>query len=191
MNNMIDIHITCMRHPKILISRDYCYGQSDVLPCPQSLNEIYQENKQWVKKFDFIASSPLTRCARLAKKFSNAVYFDDRIKEINFGEWEMKKWEEIGKTPTESWREYKNDHYSSPGGESFINFKSRIAAFLKEKEKNLKNALLITHSGVIRILSFILENQDSETLVQRRIAYGEKVSFKYKGKLHLFSDDSN
>ena len=183
----IEIQIVCMRHPKILISRDHCYGQHDVLPCPEHLNELYEENKDLIKKFDFIYSSPLTRCAALAKKLSSSVIFDERLKEIHFGDWEMRKWEEIGHTPQDFWLESKGN-FRFPGGESFKEFKNRIADFSKTEEKNLKNALLITHSGVIRALFVLLQKESYASAIKRKIVYGEKVPFLYKGSIQeLFS----
>lgn len=179
---IMDIEIVCMRHPKIRISRDHCYGQYDVLPCPEHLNELYEENKNFVKEFDFIYSSPLTRCAQLAKKLSHSVIFDKRLKEIHFGDWEMKKWQEIGFTPQDFWLKSKGD-FCFPGGESFNGLKSRIFDFLKDKEKHLKKAFLITHSGVIRALFVLLKKEDYESALKRKIVYGEKVSFKYNGPL--------
>lgn len=180
----MNIEFVCMRHPKLLISSEHCYGQHDVLPCPEHLNELYEENKNFIKKFDLIYSSPLTRCAQLAKKFSDSVIFDERLKEIHFGEWEMKKWEEIGYTAQNFWFASKGD-FQFPGGESFDDFKRRIFDFIKEKERQLKNALLVTHSGVIRALFALLNEEDHASALKRKIVYGEKVSFQYKGNLHF------
>ena len=178
----LDIDFVCMRHPQILISRDYCYGQEDILPCPKHLEELYRENKDIIKNFKTLYSSPLKRCADLAKRFSHQVQFDERLKEISFGDWEMKKWSEIGKSPLDIWLRAKRN-FTPPGGEAFSHFKMRIFQFLKEKEKELNGALLVTHSGVIRALLILLMKEDFDSIIQRRIEYGEKIRFSFKGPI--------
>lgn len=106
------------------------------------------------KKIDFIFSSPFTRTKETAeiirKKLNlkdNQVIFDDRIKEIDPGEFDGKSWYEY----------HKHIYDSGPGwfdrkiknGESFKDVYQRVADFLFEIEKKYKNKniLIITHGG--------------------------------------------
>ena len=70
------------------------------------MKPTFEEEAEEVKKglsdhtFDKVWTSPLTRCVRLANYcgFPEAER-EDRIKEVNFGEWEMKSWNELSSDP--------------------------------------------------------------------------------------------
>ncbi|MCM8710060.1 alpha-ribazole phosphatase [Clostridium sp. SYSU_GA19001] len=87
---------------------------------------------------------------------------DSRINEINFGEFEGRSYEEIQKKfPIEyekwssNWKEF-----VPPGGESYIQFYSRVRNFMKELlETGEEDVLVVTHGGVIRaVYCYVLDN---------------------------------
>lgn len=91
---------------------------------------------------------------------------DDRLLEMNFGDWELKNWNDISQPLLKKWM---NDFVKAkaPGGESFIDLYNRTTEFMKELiDKNIekdKTIVIITHGGVIRcimseILGFPLNN---------------------------------
>jgi alpha-ribazole phosphatase len=47
--------------------------------------------------FDLVISSPSQRCCLLAEYFKFDYKTDERLREMNFGNWELKKWTEIPK----------------------------------------------------------------------------------------------
>ena len=91
------MEIYLVRHTSVDIPAGYAYGQTDV-----PLRPSFEDEAEAVKKnlsghtFDKVWSSPLTRCTRLAAYcgYPDAEK-EDRIKEISFGEWEMKSWDEL------------------------------------------------------------------------------------------------
>ena len=91
------MEIYLVRHTSVDIPAGYAYGQTDV-----PLRPSFEDEAEAVKKnlsghtFDKVWSSPLTRCTRLATYcgYPDAEK-EDRIKEISFGEWEMKSWDEL------------------------------------------------------------------------------------------------
>ena len=86
------MEIYLIRHTSVDVPAGYAYGQTDV-----PLKPTFEEEAEEVKKglsdhtFDKVWTSPLTRCVRLANYcgFPEAER-EDRIKEVNFGECEMK-----------------------------------------------------------------------------------------------------
>lgn len=74
--------------------------------------------------------------------------FDDRIKEINFGDWEMQPPEKIY-PPTSEWLEdYMN--IPTPNGEDFPVFYRRVAGFLDElRTKDFRRVAVFAHCGVL------------------------------------------
>ena len=100
------MEIYLVRHTSVDIPAGYAYGQTDV-----PLRPSFEDEAEAVKKnlsghtFDKVWSSPLTRCTRLAAYCGSPdAEKEDRIKEISFGEWEMKSWDELSSDPrSEAW----------------------------------------------------------------------------------------
>lgn len=107
------------------------------------MKPTFEEEAEEVKKglsdhtFDKVWTSPLTRCVRLANYcgFPEAER-EDRIKEVNFGEWEMKSWNELSSDPrSEAWfKDWVNN--PTPNGESLQDQYDRVSDFLNELRKS-------------------------------------------------------
>lgn len=152
------MEIYLVRHTSVNVPPGYAYGQTDV-----PLNDTFEEEAAEVKKnlntyadlveipFEKVWSSPLSRCVRLATYcgYADAVR-DDRLKEISFGEWEMKSWEEISEDPrSEAWfADWL--HVPTPGGESLTDQYTRVSRFLEEIKKGPEEKVcLFAHGGVL------------------------------------------
>jgi len=116
----------------------------------------------------WIISSPLTRCARLATGLNHALSVQapittfDAFKEINFGEWEGKTWQNIGEKALTDWGDNLLD-YRFPKGESTREFDHRVIQGWQhvmtqlQASKTPQTCVVIAHAGVIRsILSHFL-----------------------------------
>lgn len=79
-----------IRHTSVDVPQGVCYGQTDV-PLNPTFEEEAAQTSARLKglQFDKVYMSPLTRCVRLATfcGYPDGER-DDRIKEINFGDWE-------------------------------------------------------------------------------------------------------
>lgn len=150
------MEIYLIRHTTPLVSPDVCYGQSDV-----TVNENFETESKFVfgqlpPEIDAIYSSPLMRCTILAEKIISTsgkkicFHTDERIKEINFGNWELKKWNDIDRAEFDLWAEDIVNR-KVPNGESFSGLNIRVNNFIEDLfQKNFKTVAVITHSGVIR-----------------------------------------
>lgn len=152
------MEVYLVRHTKVAVEKGICYGQSDV-ELADSFREEFQEIKNKLPSdFEQVFSSPLSRCRQLAETFSSDIIFDDRLKEMNFGDWELKAWNDI---PTEEIQPWYNDFVTTkaPNGDSFESLYLRCAHFFDElRTKNYKKVLIITHGGFIRSTwSYLLE----------------------------------
>lgn len=114
-----------------------------------------------------IYSSPLERCKQLASHFRmynesiNKIYFDDRLMELNFGDWELKEWSKLNQEQLNAWMtDYVN--YKIPNGESFVELYKRVNDFIRDELVNKEPqtpAIIVTHAGVIRsFLCKVLEH---------------------------------
>jgi len=171
-----------IRHTKVNVEPGICYGQKDV-----ELLETYPEEllavKEQIKdlKFDAIYASPLTRAKTLAADlFGEAVTFDDRLMELNFGDWEGKAWDEIKDPFLDKWMEdFVNKKCSN--GESFVMLHERVVQFLEELKKlEHKDIAIVTHGGVIRTLQAINKNIElKEAFNDAPAGFGELVQLEF------------
>ncbi|MCM5663745.1 alpha-ribazole phosphatase [Galbibacter mesophilus] len=153
------MEVYVIRHTKLNIEKDVCYGRLNV-----SLSESFQEDAKYYKKklpdtFDAVFSSPSERCMSLAEKLSlQQILNDNRLLEIDFGDWEGKKWNDIDKQQLDKWM---NDFVNQKpeNGESLIEMYERVTQFMENlKKQDHKRVLLVTHAGVIRCLwSYLLK----------------------------------
>lgn len=147
------MEIYVIRHTPVNISKNICYGQSDVEISETFLQDSEILAKKLPENFDQVFTSPLTRCTSLAEElsFSNVI-LDDRLKEMNFGDWELKSWDEINSIELQNWMD-NFDTVSTPNGESLEELYLRVESFYDELKKvNHEKVLIITHAGVIRCL---------------------------------------
>lgn len=141
-----------MRHTSVDVSPGTCYGRTDV-----PLRATFADEAEAVRRrlagmgpFDEVWTSPLGRCARLAEYCGwPAAARDDRLMEMDFGEWEMRRYDEIDDPRLQEWyADYL--HVAATGGESFAGQLERVGRFLDElRLRRLRRALVFTHGGVV------------------------------------------
>lgn len=177
--------LTLIRHTRVSTPPGICYGQSDV-----SLADSYPEELELEKSligrqsFDAVFSSPLLRCRQLAEDLfpDQKIVFDHRLKELNFGQWELQTWDQIYAT-SEGKHWMKNyQEVSCTGGESLPEFRQRVNSFLDElKAKPFDQVVVVAHAGVIRLIKFVLENQTmDEVFTTFAPDYGGIYKFEIK-----------
>ena len=175
--------IYAIRHTSVDVKPGICYGQTDV-----DVAASFDEEQKSVSKelellsFDAIWSSPLLRCRKLSESLfpNEKIHFDLRLKELNFGDWEMLPWDEIYAQPDgKIWM----DNYqilATKNGESYPEMVERVSAFVQEIEKlNAENIAVVAHAGVIRILKSVIEKVAiSELFENFKPAYASVTVFK-------------
>lgn len=155
-----------VRHTRVKVSKDICYGQSDVL-LADSFNKDYQEIRKKLPQRALCYFSSLTRCSQLAKSLYHEKYLfeENRLLEYNFGDWDGKKWNEIPEEELNPWMENFVTN-RPPNGETYIELQQRVVNFIEElrNQNNKSPVVIITHAGVIRsALSYLLSIPLAET----------------------------
>jgi probable phosphoglycerate mutase len=81
-----------------------------------------------------VVSSPLVRArdtaAPIARAFGLTVEIDDRLVELDYGEWDEKPLRELDERDWARWRE--DPAFAPPGGESLTAVGTRVAAFCED-----------------------------------------------------------
>ncbi len=155
----MDIYL--IRHTQTDTVNGLCYGQSDVALADSFIAEarLIREKLPELSPDCLIASSPLRRCTQLAQTFGKPVKLDGRLQEVNFGDWENQRFDDIDAERLKIWTE-NFVTMSPPNGESFSDLCRRAGGFWDElvANKPAGQVLLVTHAGVIRaLLAHILE----------------------------------
>jgi len=160
------MRLTCIRHTKVAVPTGICYGQTDV-PLAESYPSERLSVLQRVPDFEFdvVFSSPLQRCKLLTRDLfpEQIVVIDERLKELDFGDWENQSWDAIFQTNRgKHWMENYLE-IPCPGGESYPEFRQRIISFLGElKKDSFHQVAVVTHGGVIRLIKSILHDQSMD-----------------------------
>lgn len=169
------MEIYLVRHTETICEKGICYGQSDV-NIAEPFDEIFSRIISELPSEAIIFSSPLKRCTLLAKYIRqniNTISYqeDNRLKEMNFGDWELKNWNEIPPEELNPWMEdFVNIKVSN--GESFVELHERVGDFLSKEILKIKEPIIIVaHAGIIRS---ILCHQTSLPLKE---AFNNKVDF--------------
>jgi alpha-ribazole phosphatase len=164
------------RHAQPLVGTGICYGRLDMAADAGATAECAQRLAARLPAGLCVVSSPLRRCAQLAQALRAlrpdlACQTDARLREMNFGRWEGRAWQDIDRDELEAWTRDFADYAVGHDGESVAAFMRRVgAAFdglgrvqetgmksqtltptLSQREREQEgDTLWITHAGVIR-----------------------------------------
>ena len=160
--------IVFIRHSSLAVPRGICYGFSDI-----DVSNNFSTEAKWLKfnltSFipQLVVTSPLKRCLKLSKEvFNKPIKLEVNLKEVNYGNWEGKSWEDISVEGGNLWM-YNNVNNCPPNGESFLQLKNRVSYVVDELIESKEDKLaVVCHGGVIRsalshLLNIPLENTRS------------------------------
>jgi alpha-ribazole phosphatase len=178
------MEIYLVRHTETVCEKGICYGQSDV-GIREPYDAVFASIVAELPDDAVLYSSPLQRCAILAKHIEKEkgipiVAQEAKLKEMHFGDWELKAWNDIPREVLDPWM---NDfvNVAVPNGESFIDLDQRVWEFLEKKleKSNEKPLILVTHSGVIRSVLCRINNIPLQEAFATPLDYGVVVKVEY------------
>ena len=141
-----------IRHTEVNNPENLCYGNYDI-PLMKDFNKKSKQIFQNLPSdLDQIYTSPSKRCVDLLNSQNKNFITIKELQELNFGDWEGKKWDEINQNDLNYWME---NFVNTPpqNGENMIQLFDRTIEFTyKLLDLNFKKVLFVTHSGVIRSL---------------------------------------
>ncbi len=156
-----------IRHPKPEVTKGLCYGQLDVplmTDWQQSAEPLKQQLIQYISSSTKTSQarcayyhSPLSRAALLAEYLSDGrSHSVDALKELDFGKWEGRCWEDIPKTEIDLWMQ--DIVLTAPyEGESLQDLAERLWQWWSQlAHDELDACVLVAHAGVIKVLVSLL-----------------------------------
>ena len=181
--------IYLIRHTETNVSKSTIYGASDVGLSPNFKTEwLNLKHKLSLLNASkkIIISSPLSRCTQLATELSaflsTPFETDDRLKELNFGDWEGQNWGNIDPETLDNWmKDYVN--IAPPNGETYQQLANRCGDFLTETKEKLDPSVslfVIAHGGSIRTFLHLTMGIPLEKTFDFTVDYGSIAAIKYK-----------
>ena len=159
-----------LRHTSLNVEIDVFYGQTD-LDVSDSFEEEVELIHKKIKNFNIdtnsikVYTSPLRRCIKLTNKLTENYIIDERIKEMNLGDWEMKKMSSISNKEKLDW-ENNLLSFKIPNGESNNEFLKRLKSFLEDIFKCNEDALIVCHAGSINGMLSLLTKEPFDKMVK-------------------------
>jgi alpha-ribazole phosphatase len=147
------------------------YGKNDCRLTQDGIKQMKRARKCINNiNFDKVFVSERIRAKESAKLvLDKSIYelatVDNRINEIDFGDFECKTYDEIQKLYPKEVEIWDNDWkgFTPPNGENYISLYKRVKSFiqdLKDMEEYNDNILVITHGGVIRAMYCYILNEN-------------------------------
>lgn len=176
------MELILIRHPRPAAAEGICYGRSDLAVPDQDLDSVYAALSASNLPGDApVFSSPLRRCADLARRLSPTPVFDANLAEMDFGTWELRGWADIPRTEVDAWAA-DLPGYRPGGGETVRDVARRVAAALDAIGTcGAPRAVVVCHAGTIRLATTLARGMlpDEAALAAaatpHRIGYGEVV----------------
>ncbi|MGB0954615.1 MAG: histidine phosphatase family protein [Panacagrimonas sp.] len=149
------MQLLLLRHPPVALAAGICYGSSDVAAQSLSATDLARLRAQ-IPEQAVIWTSPARRCQQLAAQLargSSRPNIDARLREMDFGQWEMRRFDDIDRDLIDAWAE---DPWGfvPPGGESAEAMHSRVLQFLHDLRQRHRQGptLIIAHAGSLRVI---------------------------------------
>lgn len=177
------MEIFLIRHPLPAVPAGTCYGSTDLLAQPEALREAVERLAPLVPPNSPLFSSPLVRASALARALHPSPSFDARFAELNFGTWEMCKWDDLDRQEIDCWNADMLG-YSPPGGERILDLKARVLAALGDVITcGTPMASIVSHAGPMRFMVGHLRRLGDYEAVALRFEYGELVKISVDEEL--------
>lgn len=187
---MIKLQIDLLRHGETTLSHTL-RGHLDDDLTEQGWLQMQSTIQQYMTTpvdWDVIISSPLRRCRRFAEHLADQLGLpmrvNEHIKEMYFGDWEGISTQAIYEVEPEQLANFWQfpTQYHAPNGESLIQFQQRIfigfeQIYTQIQAQNGQKALVITHGGVIKLLTCLAQQQNLDDLLKMPAELGKLYSF--------------
>ena len=177
------MEIVWIRHTSVEVPQGTCYGQTDV-PLKASFTmeaeTTYKEFQRVARGIERVYTSPMSRCRKLAAYcgFPDAIE-DARLLELDFGDWEMQRFEDIKDPRLQLWYE-DYLHVAATNGESFQDQYTRVCTFIEAlKRAGMQRVAVFTHGGVIRCAELYAHCYGIEESFMHPTPYGGVVSITF------------
>ena len=166
-----------VRHPQVAVPPGICYGRTDVAlaAAPDAMAAAL---RACLPGNFGLLSSPLRRCAELARLLHPAPRFDARLQEIDFGDWEMQRYDALPRADIDQWA---TDvwGFRPPGGESANDMARRVDAAWAEHRHDIQ--VVVAHGGPLKVIAGRLLDLPQAAWLDIRCPQGGWIELRHDG----------
>lgn len=141
--------VALARHPMTALPAGTCYGRLDADLAsdawPDFIGAISAAGVALVR------SSPSRRCLRPAQATGLSVLVDERLRELDFGAWEGRRWADIPREELDPWAADPCAN-APPGGETGAALIARVGAVWGAIVARGADCAIVTHGGPLKVL---------------------------------------
>ena len=159
-----------VRHARPLLESGICYGSLDVPADPAATAQAARALASALPTGARVHSSPLQRCEQLALatcalRPDLILALDPRLREMDFGAWEGRAWNDIPRQEIDAWAA-RFDVYRPGQGDNVPAILARVRAAWRATQARAmleagRDMVWITHAGVARCVAWLQERGES------------------------------
>ena len=143
------------RHAPVLAGEGLCYGASNLAAAAAASQAAAEALAARLPPGLAAYSSPLRRCRQLADRLQALrpdlrIQDDARLREMDFGAWEGRRWADIPRAEFDHWLVDFADAPPAGNGETVRALMARVGQAWADWQASGRDALWVTHAGVIR-----------------------------------------
>jgi len=155
------VKLWLLRHARVDLAPGLCYGASDVpaqaehtLAAAEALAPLLpQDAPFWMSGLG--RARQLAEAIRQLRPDMESAHTDARLNEMDFGQWELQRWDAIPRAAFDTWMADFARHRFG-GAESTQEVIGRVAAALHDlRGTRSEEAIWVTHAGVIRAVQYL------------------------------------
>ena len=170
------MRLILLRHPKPRCEPGLCYGRLDLECEVQALETAVSRLRDAAAKAR-IVSSPARRAFDLASRLAPDATADPRLQELDFGDWEGRRWQDLGREAIDAWREGLPDS-APPNGETLTAMAARCADWIASLDSASRPVLAVTHAGPIRVIRAMIEGHPLLTYFTAAVPFAEPIELR-------------
>lgn len=156
------VKIVLLRHPRPAIAPGLCYGALDValhpdldLPAILAPLAAFAGLPVW--------TSPQRRCREIAERLHPDPRRDERLRELNFGDWEGQAWDDLPRAELDRWA-CNPAAFAPPHGESGAALIDRVRSVHTDLRRANTDTIIVSHGGPLRLLASLLRGDPPDLL---------------------------
>ncbi len=170
-----EVRVIAIRHAPVSV-QGICYGHLDI-PVILTHEQSFSEVRTTLREIGSLSlwSSPAERCLGPAKvaatELGVPLQTSELLREINFGSWEGRRWDELEKEEPEAMKAWGKDwvNYRVPGGESALDLEARVQRWLNGLEPGLH--VVFSHGGFVRGMRVLVNGATWKDAMGEQVAH--------------------
>jgi alpha-ribazole phosphatase len=152
------------RHPAPDIAPGVCYGRLDVGLSAAGMAALEPMRATLVASgISHVVTSPARRCLLLARTLAAEPVVDERLQELDFGDWEGLSWDQVPRALLDAWAADPLG-FAPPGGERGADLIARVRLACTALREAGQDCIVITHGGPLRLMPALLRGETPDLL---------------------------